>query len=616
MYLDYEKEPNKYWVGDTEADDLRPSRFWCAVFINLGTGERVTFRPEDIDNGQSRRWCLEHSDDYFVFHNGVSFDCRYGSRLGSFPIPLNKCVDTLVLSYLYNPHLPGGHSLEAYGERLGQAKLGHEDWSQFSPEMLRRCEVDTELGLKVYKALVKKLLAIGYSETSCRIEHEIRAIIDTQQENGFQFDLETAKNFCEDRQREIDQLEVSIFKLFPPQLKIVGEYEYKINKNGKPRSLFQKHEIRAIENGGKIQFNKTGDKYRVLLPEPFDLASPNQRRDRLLELGWKPKTFTPKGSPKVDEASLLEFAETSKEPAIKALAEWLVKTSRKTMVEGWIKAAEKDGKIHGTVFTCGAATRRMRHNNPNTANIPSESNKAAYGHECRSLWTARPGRVLVGYDASGLEMRGFCHYLNNPEATKLYIEGDPHQSNADALTAALQFPVIRGGGGAKTLFYAFLYGSGDEKLGLILGGKTKAERMRWGAIVRATLLNNVPGLSDLVSQISSELDQHDGRLQTIDGGWVICPSPHAALNYKVQSAGGIVMKQATIRLDQKIKEFDLDVLRVGDVHDEGQLDSAWEHGYMAGCCGVQSIVQAGEDLGFNVPLYGDFKIGHNWAQTH
>jgi hypothetical protein len=43
----------------------------------------------------------------------------------------------------------------------------------------------------------------------------------------------------------------------------------------------------------------------------FNLGSPQQRVDKLLELGWEPVNYNNKaGNPKVDEDELLAYAET------------------------------------------------------------------------------------------------------------------------------------------------------------------------------------------------------------------------------------------------------------------------------------------------------------------
>ena len=214
------------------------------------------------------------------------------------------------------------------------------------------------------------------------------------------------------------------------------------------------------------------------------------------------------------------------------------------MLETWFNNLGQDSRIHGKVFTCGATTRRMTHNSPNTANIPSGA-KAKYGKECRSFWGVEPGRelVLVGYDASGLETAGLCHYLNNSVATEILLRPKPddiHTANSKRLSEALGWPVDREWG-AKTSWYAWLYGAFPKKLGSIVGAsKYGMSEDEAGEIVIETFFRNVPGLKKLISDIQSEWKTSGGRLRCIDGGFVVCPSLNAALNYKIQSAGSIV----------------------------------------------------------------------------
>jgi len=105
-------------------------------------------------------------------------------------------------------------------------------------------------------------------------------------------------------------------------------------------------------------------------------------------------------------------------------------------------------------------------------------------------------------------------------------------------------------------------------------------------------------------------------LKTIDGGYVRCPSIRAALNYKLQSAGAIVMKQAAIFARKEILSKGLDSMLVGTIHDEGQHDVNSNDGDEVGNACVRGIAQAGEELGFHVPLTGEYKIGANWAECH
>lgn len=616
------ENPDKTYILDIEADALDATQIWCVVVQNLTSEEQLVFTDKEAFNG----W---RQDGFtFIGHNIVSFDVPTLNRLWKTDIPLLQCVDTLILSYLYNPALKDGHSLEAWGLRLRFAKGGFSDWSRYTEEMLSYCKNDVLLTVKVYKALTQKMLRVGYSELSVEIEHKIRIVIDEQQRNGFWFDAKRASDFSRYLRGKQSDLAEQIQALFPPRRTKIKEYQLRRVKDGSTTASYERH----IQEYGPLNvevFQKPyeGEFYNVYKDEPFNLGSPKQRVERLLEIGWVPTKFTktkseayPEGFPKVDEDALVAFATESGRPEVRALAEWLVIQGRASMLDTWFNNLGSDSRIHGRIFTCGATTRRMTHTSPNTANIPSGS-KAKYGHECRSFWGVEPDRglVLVGYDAAGLETAGLCHYLNNSKATEVLLRPKPddiHTANARRLSEALGWPVDREWG-AKTSWYAWLYGAYPKKLGSIVGAsKHGMSEEAAGEIVIDTFFRNVPGLKELINGIQNEWKTSGGRLRTIDGGSVICPSVGAALNYRIQSLGAILMKLASIILDEEGKRHNIPFKKVGDIHDEGQLEVLEEYAERLGKLAVWSIEEASRRLRLNVPVTGDFKIGTNWSQTH
>ena len=206
--------------------------------------------------------------------------------------------------------------------------------------------------------------------------------------------------------------------------------------------------------------------------------------------------------------------ETLDYPPIPLLLEYLLVEKRiGAVAEGthaWLKC-EKAGRIHGYVNTNGAVTGRMTHSFPNMAQIPSCD--SPYGKECRSLFRASPGYVLVGCDAAALELRCLAGYMapyDKGAYIKTVIEGeretqtDIHTVNQQAIGAATR-------DSAKTWFYAYIYGAGHQKLGEILGGtsalgKSSKERFEKG----------LPALGQLVRAIEASL-QKRGYLKGLDG---------------------------------------------------------------------------------------------------
>jgi hypothetical protein len=169
----------------------------------------------------------------------------------------------------------------------------------------------------------------------------------------------------------------------------------------------------------------------------------------------------------------------------------------------------------------------------------------------------------------------------------------------------------------KNGFYAYLYGAGDNKLGRTIKTDLQGDAATdYGKWARSVLEKGTPGLALLVSRIQDEFKQMGGCLKTIDGGFVRCHSRSASLNYKLQSAGAILMKQAAIYHRDQIRAKGLDAIMIGNIHDEIQLDAAPGDSEEVGKLGVDCIRQAGERLGCKVPFTGAYKVGANWAETH
>ena len=615
-YLPNPSEYSKYWYIDIEAEavpNFWPNRLWMMCASRMDQSEVHSF----VGHQEIRRFFdeLRGQDVYFVGHNSISYDAVHSARLVGGTANISNTVDTLILSYLYDPALAGGHSLESWGERLGDPKGDFNDFSKYSPEMDVYCQQDVRLGKKVAKALWQRMLRMGFSELSCEIEHQIREVVDEQQRAGWYFDIPGAQSLVSQLRAEQSALEGPILELFPPRLQTTKTYNRRVKQDGTEFASYVRH----LATFPELKDNQDGT-YSTLDWEEFNIGSPKQRVSRLLELGWEPTTFTPKtekgggGNPQVDEESLLNFAETSGRPEAKAMAEWIVLQGRASMIDGWLNNVNYDDScMHGRVFTCAATTRRMIHREPNTANIPKAKKKVKYGIECRQLWQARPNRREVGYDASGLEMRMFAEYLNNDEATLLFTEGDPHLLNTRNLQLADEMRDLT----VKNGFYAYLYGAGDPKLGVTLKPELRSsESGIYGKWARGVLEKGTPGLARLVADIQDEFRGTGGLLRTIDGGFVRCHSKSASLNYKLQSAGAIVMKKAAIIARNEIRRRGLDGFYVGNIHDEGQLDAKTEDSEEIGQTCVDAIASAGLAIGFKVPLTGNYKVGANWAECH
>lgn len=297
---------------------------------------------------------------------------------------------------------------------------------------------------------------------------------------------------------------------------------------------------------------------------------------------------------------------TELEKTATIIKEYLMLQKRVAQITSWLEAVGKDGRVHGKVVTNGAVTGRMTHSSPNMAQVPNAG--SIYGPECRECWTVEEGNVLVGADASGLELRMLAHYMKDVNYVRTVCEGSS-KDGTDVHTVNQRAANLPTRDAAKTFIYAFLYGAGDAKIGSIVGGNAKV-----GGKLKADFLAKTPALAKLITRVKEVAAA--GFVPGLDGRRVWVRSEHAALNSLLQSAGAIVMKQALVIFHNKAFENKWPIKMVANVHDEFQLETAERYGTIVGEAMVQSIVEAGEHFNLRCPLAGEYKIGRNWRETH
>lgn len=288
------------------------------------------------------------------------------------------------------------------------------------------------------------------------------------------------------------------------------------------------------------------------------------------------------------------------------LSRYLLLQKRVSQIEQWFDALGDDGRIHGRVITNGAVTGRMTHMAPNMAQIPNAG--SVYGHECRHCWTVEEGNVLVGCDASGLELRMLAHYMKDEKYVRTVVEGSS-KDGTDVHTINQKAAELPTRDSAKTFIYAFLYGAGDAKIGSIIGGTATD-----GKRLKEKFLKQTPSLKGLIDRVSKYTSS--GSVPGLDGRRIWVRSEHAALNSLLQGAGAIVMKKALVLFMETVHKKRWNVKLVANVHDEIQFECPPEIAEEAGKACRQAIIDAGVHFKLRCPLDGEYKIGSSWASTH
>jgi hypothetical protein len=586
--------------------------------------------------------------DFVVGHNLIGYDIpMLESIYPDFRLTA-KIRDTLILSrlifsdikendYALNRkgalpgQLIGSHSLEAWGHRLDCHKLKYEaeSWENWTPEMEIYGVGDIDAGTVLWEYLDRQIRRFNYSQDAIVLEHRFADLMAKVEDNGFPFREEEAKVLYSSLNDKREEIRASLIDQFKPW--------YKASKWVKPwREGVTFTPSKSINYKDPLKANRTkGAPFTPIERVEFNPGSRDQIADRLQRLfNWKPKEFTDTGKPRVSEDILRDLVgefdaeedgieESEQElydkllktvPQAKNLADFFLVQKRIGQLaegkNGWLKLVH-NGKVHGSVNGLGAVTRRVTHAKPNMSQCPAV--RSPYGKEMRSLWTAPEGWYALGTDLSGIEIRCFADVLaefDEGRYADIVVNGDVHTENQKAFGVPTR-------DNAKTALYAMLYGSGDFKLGTIVGGSAEDGRRIKQGFMRAN-----PAYKKVSNRLNT-LVERQGWIPALDGGRLHVRSAHKALNTSLQSAGALVAKYWSIRLEERLHDLGYRHGWDGDfafnvfAHDELFVSCRTrEIAEIVGAEALAAVREAERHFEFRCPLSCEYKIGKTWADVH
>jgi DNA polymerase-1 len=605
-------------VWDIEGNGLLPelTDIWMLVCRDADTDEEFIFTDyneeyPDLQEGLE----FMNSAKSLIGHNIIGYDIPALKQVLGWEIKGPTIVDTLIMSRVLDYQRFGGrHALAKFGEHFKVPKPKHEDWSQYSEDMLHRCREDVRINKLTYDLLVKEMRVISAKKPvikrSLRDEHDVAQFCMDAEIRGWLFDKPRALSLLEEMEEEMGKIELAIGPRLSLKIRKLdsGPKEIKFNKNGfYPKNVADYFGV--SQESALMERMVDGDYSRIAVMQP-EMGNLDFVKEFLYGEGWKPLEFNYKrlkngqfikGSPKLCSPSLAPLGEVGK-----LVDTYYATRSRHSILTGWLAALDDNGRLHGSCFTIGTPTARARHGI--IVNVPSPN--ASWGKQMRGLFITEPGRKIVGSDSSGNQMRALCHYLGNEDFTNEVINGDVHQRNADILGVSRPK--------AKPFLYAFLFGGGAGKLGLILSGKRDN---KLGSAMKSKFIAGTPGLGALTAKVESVLARTSGDnaklgyIPAIDGRRIYTDSDHKALNYLLQSCEAVTCKAAVAYMMKKFKEENLDVKPLIFYHDEVQLDVAEEDAKRAAEIAAEAFREAPKQFGVNI-MDGKSQIGDNWFDTH
>lgn len=622
---------------DVEANGFlnQATHVHCGVIKEKG-GLSKKFRPTQIKE------FLAYLDtfDVLIVHNGIGYDWPLLKKLYGYEFK-GKKVDTLIMSRLLDPkrmvpfNCPnkkaGPNSIEAWGYRVGRGKPEHNDWENFSEDMLHRCSEDVEILELVYDELMREAKGKNW-RNAFLLSFELFENLQKQEEYGWLVDKEHMHKCIRQLTKWIERIDKVLIPRLPDILEInetkkQGEYGYvkkPFLKSGKySESVVNWH----VSNGIRIDSGCIGGPFSRISFRKVDLDSGAETKDFLLSLGWEPFEWNTddngnRTSPKLSKDDPFEGL-TDK--VGKLVAKRVQCKQRRGIVEGLQKLIREDGRIASVVNTL-AVTGRATHRN--IVNIPA-AGKSFFGKQMRQIFVAdvKRGFVLVGTDSDSCQLRMLGGRMGSADYINAIVSGDKSKGT-DLHSLTRRIGEIESRDIAKNVMYCLLFGGGDTKL-----GKT-AKQPGKGKELREKLYKGFDGLGELMEQLTKEwkatakqkynpkfnrMEYYDGCITGLDGRPIKVPSEHQLLVYLLQSDEAIMLSRAYNTTWRKLSEkykFKEDFGVVCFMHDEYTIECRKEIAEDVKRISEEAITEAGIFYNIKCPHKGEGKVGENWFSIH
>lgn len=621
--------------ADLEANGLldTATTIHCGVFKEI-EGTVRKFLPSEI------KQMLQYMDtvDVLIMHNGIGYDWPLLKKLHGYEYK-GKKVDTLIMSRLLDPKrvIPpncpnrsaGPHSIEAWGWRVGRGKPEHNDWENFSPEMLHRCAEDVEILALVYEQLMEEA-GKGKWRDAFLLTFELFENLQKQEEYGWLVDQDHMHACVRQLTRWIEMIDRVVTPYLPMVVEVEeskkdGEYNY-IKKPFLKSGQYSQAVCDWYADTGLLpDLHPVSGCFSRISFRRTDLNSNQETKEFLLAEGWEPLEWNEndKGertSPKLSKDDPFEGINGKLGSLV---ARRVQCRHRRSIIEGLFDLIRPDGTIGSAVNTL-AVTGRATHRN--IVNIPKAG--SFYGKSMRKIFTSRKGRVLVGTDSDGCQLRMLAGRMNNPAYTEALVKGDK-KLGTDNHSLTAKIGELESRDIAKNVMYCLLFGGGDVKL-----AKTARKPQGSGAMLRERLYRGLDGLGTLMESLTKEwrltakrrynskfnrMEYYDGTITGLDGRPIRVPYEHQLLVYLLQSDEAIMMTKAYNKLWADLNSkyvFGEDFGVVCFYHDEYTIECREEIAEDVRAISEEAIAWAGRFYNISCPHLGQGKIGKNWYSIH
>ena len=557
--LDYEKDK---LVGFSFAINEEEAYYVPFGHYYLGIGEQID--EDDIKEAIKRIF-----KSRVVGHN-IKFDLHFVTRfLGE---DLEIYGDSMILAWLINPE--SALALDKLSETLLSHKMVSFKDTVKKGETFANVELETAckyaaedalITLKLYKLFLERLKlqnAEHLIQEAQDIEFVFIKTLLGMESEGIKVDSEFLENF-------LQKVKATLFDLTNKIHELAGS-EFNIN---------------STKQLGVVLFEHLG------LPVGKKTKTGYSTNEQVLSSLIDSHSIIP---------LILEYREVYK--LFSTYIEPLLKLSREN----------EDSRIHTSFIQTGTATGRLSSKNPNLQNIPT---RTKLGAEVRRAFVAKEGYKLVGIDYSQIELRLLAHFSEDATLVDAFKhDKDIHRQTAVALFGEDEADAKRSI--AKTVNFGLLYGMGQKKLSQTLDISTKEAKE-----IIDRYFETFPSVKSYFRGIVDGAKER-GYVETLLGRRRYFDFENAkpmfkaayereSVNTLFQGTASDLIKLSMNKIDQSIKDKDIDAKMLLQIHDELIFEVAQSDVEVI-AAEFKAIMEGIYNL--NIPLKASLNIGDNWSE--
>ena len=289
---------------------------------------------------------------------------------------------------------------------------------------------------------------------------------------------------------------------------------------------------------------------------------------------------------------------------------------KSTYIDALIDLAQKTPRIHTTFSLTSTNTGRLASSNPNLQNIPIRTNE---GKEIRQSFIPKKGYLLLAADYSQIELRLMAHVGDVFKLKESFLNNeDIHARTASQiLHIPLEEITSDQRRQAKAVNFGIIYGISAFGLAANLGiSREEAKRYIDSYFEQYPEIKTYMQQTQQFAEANGYVETPFGRkiyLSGLDKKATKAFALRAAINAPIQGGAADIIKMAMIRVNQTLKQANLDCTLLLQVHDELVFEVAKKDVEQA-----KSLIKTAMEkvVNLSVPLIADVNYGSNWKEAH